>query len=249
MRLSIAEACSTRLKMASDTASARSDAKQAGRPTLMASHKGSNVALTSVHKPAYVPPIIERPAKAHLLPKTLRDASLAQTASNFSRSFSLPALSLYSGGSSAKEGASTENSTTSFVDLFVGRAGRAQIAQPADDATDIAGVPSISADPATAAIGNAQNTALLEGPVTWFNSFFQAKAASTEGLAEEDNDNPKTKEDRLLDDADKSAADEPEWSRLKERYETPRLPIVFCHGLFGFDKIGPELLPALQFVF
>lgn len=29
-------------------------------------------------------------------------------------------------------------------------------------------------------------------------------------------------------------------------YLPPRAPIVLCHGLYGFDKIGPDSLPLLQ---
>lgn len=29
-------------------------------------------------------------------------------------------------------------------------------------------------------------------------------------------------------------------------YIAPRAPIVLCHGLYGFDKIGPDALPLLQ---
>ncbi|KAG0265527.1 hypothetical protein BG011_004555 [Mortierella polycephala] len=29
-------------------------------------------------------------------------------------------------------------------------------------------------------------------------------------------------------------------------YAAPRHPIVLCHGLFGFDKMGPETIPPLQ---
>ncbi|KAG1474154.1 hypothetical protein G6F56_000516 [Rhizopus delemar] len=29
-------------------------------------------------------------------------------------------------------------------------------------------------------------------------------------------------------------------------YVPPRAPVVLCHGLYGFDKIGPESLPSLQ---
>ncbi|KAF9128638.1 hypothetical protein BG015_004310 [Linnemannia schmuckeri] len=46
-------------------------------------------------------------------------------------------------------------------------------------------------------------------------------------------------------------------NRLKQSYEyampvvsscysAPRHPIVLCHGLFGFDKMGPEAIPHLQ---
>ncbi|KAI9261172.1 Alpha/Beta hydrolase protein [Sporodiniella umbellata] len=30
------------------------------------------------------------------------------------------------------------------------------------------------------------------------------------------------------------------------RYTPPRSPVVLCHGLYGFDKIGPESVPSLQ---
>lgn len=30
------------------------------------------------------------------------------------------------------------------------------------------------------------------------------------------------------------------------QYRPPRAPIVLCHGLYGFDKWGPEAFPALQ---
>lgn len=33
---------------------------------------------------------------------------------------------------------------------------------------------------------------------------------------------------------------------IKERYRCPRHPIVFAHGLFGFDTIGPAALKPLQ---
>ncbi|KAI9226925.1 MAG: Alpha/Beta hydrolase protein [Piptocephalis tieghemiana] len=33
---------------------------------------------------------------------------------------------------------------------------------------------------------------------------------------------------------------------VSPNYIAPRHPIVLCHGLFGFDKMGPDALPALQ---
>ncbi|RIA89993.1 Alpha/Beta hydrolase protein [Glomus cerebriforme] len=33
---------------------------------------------------------------------------------------------------------------------------------------------------------------------------------------------------------------------VKPNYLAPRLPIVLCHGLFGFDKLGPSSIPYLQ---
>lgn len=34
--------------------------------------------------------------------------------------------------------------------------------------------------------------------------------------------------------------------RTAPRYKAPRIPIVLCHGLFGYSKLGPEGLPFLQ---
>ena len=51
---------------------------------------------------------------------------------------------------------------------------------------------------------------------------------------------------KYMDEEDRTASDEPDWSRIKDKYEKPRLPMVFLHGLFGFSVIGPSNVPALQ---
>ncbi|CAI2171388.1 19318_t:CDS:2 [Funneliformis geosporum] len=33
---------------------------------------------------------------------------------------------------------------------------------------------------------------------------------------------------------------------VKSNYCAPKLPIILCHGLFGFDKLGPSSIPYLQ---
>ncbi|TIC02411.1 alpha/beta-hydrolase [Wallemia mellicola] len=54
-----------------------------------------------------------------------------------------------------------------------------------------------------------------------------------------------TKEqDRYLNKADRSI--EHDKGDLKSKYEIPKNPLVFCHGLLGFDLIGPTNIPALQ---
>ncbi|GAA5944094.1 esterase/lipase family protein [Sporobolomyces koalae] len=71
-----------------------------------------------------------------------------------------------------------------------------------------------------------------------------------------DDEGPTARKDQvedMVDDADKKAvAEEAEenaeiFSILKERYRAPRLPVVFCHGLFGFDHLGPSAIKPLQF--
>ncbi|GAA6007364.1 hypothetical protein JCM10207_006312, partial [Rhodosporidiobolus poonsookiae] len=55
----------------------------------------------------------------------------------------------------------------------------------------------------------------------------------------------------MVDEADRAAVEQgveendDAFSVLKDRYEAPRLPVVFCHGLFGFDYLGPSL-PSLK---
>ncbi|GAA5962214.1 hypothetical protein JCM3765_003902 [Sporobolomyces pararoseus] len=57
----------------------------------------------------------------------------------------------------------------------------------------------------------------------------------------------------MVDEADKEAVEEEAeenaeiFSILKDRYRAPKLPIVFCHGLFGFDHLGPTSIKPLQF--
>lgn len=33
---------------------------------------------------------------------------------------------------------------------------------------------------------------------------------------------------------------------MKDKYDKPKLPMVFLHGLFGFSVLGPSNLPAFQ---
>lgn len=51
---------------------------------------------------------------------------------------------------------------------------------------------------------------------------------------------------KYMDDADKTDSAEPDWARIKDKYEKPKFPVVFLHGLFGFSVLGPSALPALQ---
>ncbi|KAE8204186.1 hypothetical protein A4X06_0g1399 [Tilletia controversa] len=45
----------------------------------------------------------------------------------------------------------------------------------------------------------------------------------------------------------KASEGEPEEQilRMQEQWISPTLPVVFCHGLFGFDVLGPRSVPAL----
>jgi len=52
--------------------------------------------------------------------------------------------------------------------------------------------------------------------------------------------------DKYLNEADRTKRDEPPWAKVKEHYQKPKLPMVFCHGLFGFDTLGPSSVPAMQ---
>lgn len=51
--------------------------------------------------------------------------------------------------------------------------------------------------------------------------------------------------DRLLSEEDRAPTVEEEQSRIRKKYLSPKHPIVFCHGLLGFDSvtIGPAIAP------
>ncbi|KAG0665588.1 hypothetical protein C6P46_006371 [Rhodotorula mucilaginosa] len=69
-------------------------------------------------------------------------------------------------------------------------------------------------------------------------------------------DGPDTKASeakKMVDPEDRETIKEEEqvdldtFTLLKDKYRTPKLPIVFCHGLFGFDYIGPAAVKPLRF--
>ncbi|GAA5986829.1 hypothetical protein JCM10908_000914 [Rhodotorula pacifica] len=72
----------------------------------------------------------------------------------------------------------------------------------------------------------------------------------------EQDESPDTKASeakKMVDPEDRETIKEEEqvdldtFSLLKDKYRTPKLPIVFCHGLFGFDYIGPAAVKPLRF--
>ncbi|KAF4573100.1 hypothetical protein EYR36_007610 [Pleurotus pulmonarius] len=58
---------------------------------------------------------------------------------------------------------------------------------------------------------------------------------------------PQNKEnvDALLEEEDRAHTLQQERSHLSRKYRTPKNPLVFCHGLLGFDsvKLGPSIAP------
>ncbi|RSH94528.1 hypothetical protein EHS25_004332 [Saitozyma podzolica] len=56
----------------------------------------------------------------------------------------------------------------------------------------------------------------------------------------------KSKVDELMSEEDQAETVEEEKAKLRSKYRTPKNPLVFCHGLLGFDYIGPASLPPLQ---
>ncbi|KAH8119938.1 alpha/beta-hydrolase [Phellopilus nigrolimitatus] len=51
--------------------------------------------------------------------------------------------------------------------------------------------------------------------------------------------------DELLDESDQADTIEGEEAHLRKKYRAPKNPVVFCHGLLGFDsvQIGPAIAP------
>lgn len=56
----------------------------------------------------------------------------------------------------------------------------------------------------------------------------------------------KGKMDQMMDEEDRASTVEEEAEKHRRKYRTPKNPIVFCHGLLGFDYVGPASLPSLQ---
>ncbi|EJD45813.1 alpha/beta-hydrolase [Auricularia subglabra TFB-10046 SS5] len=52
--------------------------------------------------------------------------------------------------------------------------------------------------------------------------------------------------DRILDESDQEDTIEGEEQGFHRKYAAPRLPVVFCHGLLGFDKVSLGPVPVLQ---
>ncbi|KAK4685601.1 triacylglycerol lipase, partial [Tremellales sp. Uapishka_1] len=56
----------------------------------------------------------------------------------------------------------------------------------------------------------------------------------------------KGKVDQMMSQEDQADTVEEEKANLKRKYRSPKHPVVFCHGLLGFDYLGPASLPTLQ---
>ncbi|WWC68777.1 uncharacterized protein I206_102712 [Kwoniella pini CBS 10737] len=56
----------------------------------------------------------------------------------------------------------------------------------------------------------------------------------------------KGKMDEMMSEEDRAETVEEEQEKLRKKYKSPQNPVVFCHGLLGFDYLGPANLPTLQ---
>ncbi|WVF66905.1 hypothetical protein IAT40_001648 [Kwoniella sp. CBS 6097] len=56
----------------------------------------------------------------------------------------------------------------------------------------------------------------------------------------------KGKVDEMMSEEDRADTVEEEKEKLRKKYRSPKNPVVFCHGLLGFDYLGPASLPPLQ---
>ncbi|GMK56650.1 hypothetical protein CspeluHIS016_0304900 [Cutaneotrichosporon spelunceum] len=71
-------------------------------------------------------------------------------------------------------------------------------------------------------------------------------STSTSALAQRMFSTSKSRVDSMLSEEDQAATKEEQAEKHKAKYRTPKNPIVLCHGLLGFDFLGPVNLPALQ---
>ncbi|WVN90509.1 uncharacterized protein L203_105745 [Cryptococcus depauperatus CBS 7841] len=56
----------------------------------------------------------------------------------------------------------------------------------------------------------------------------------------------KGKVDEMMNEDDKADTVEEEKEKLRKKYRSPKHPVVFCHGLLGFDYLGPASMPPLR---
>ncbi|SGY12506.1 BQ5605_C011g06527 [Microbotryum silenes-dioicae] len=82
---------------------------------------------------------------------------------------------------------------------------------------------------------------------TFSTSSFASDAQTRRKMRhDEDEDNIEP----MLNQEDQEAVDDSHmdiYTVLKESYRCPEHPIVFCHGLFGFDMLGPTSIKPLRF--
>ncbi|KAF9270028.1 alpha/beta-hydrolase [Marasmius fiardii PR-910] len=90
----------------------------------------------------------------------------------------------------------------------------------------------------------------------WLPSGSRTSASALEGSTDEQSDSNniswwwfqsgnKANVDDLLDESDRAGTVQEEQAHIKRYYLSPRNPVVFCHGLLGFDSvtIGPSIAP------
>ncbi|ORX36325.1 Alpha/Beta hydrolase protein [Kockovaella imperatae] len=94
------------------------------------------------------------------------------------------------------------------------------------------GIPGISGRSAYDSTGARRNFSTSPASDDWWPSSWWGKN--------------KGKVDRLVTEDDQAATVEEEKEGIQKKYRTPKNPIVFCHGLLGFDYIGPASLPPFQ---
>ncbi|WWC87704.1 uncharacterized protein L201_002596 [Kwoniella dendrophila CBS 6074] len=56
----------------------------------------------------------------------------------------------------------------------------------------------------------------------------------------------KGKVDEMMSEEDRADTVEEEKEKLRKKYKSTKNPVVFCHGLLGFDYLGPATVPTLQ---
>ncbi|BEI98357.1 hypothetical protein CcaverHIS631_0306560 [Cutaneotrichosporon cavernicola] len=71
-------------------------------------------------------------------------------------------------------------------------------------------------------------------------------STSTSALAQRMFSTSKGRIDSMLSEEDQAPTKEEESAKHMVKYRTPQNPIVLCHGLLGFDFLGPVNLPSLQ---
>ena len=226
----------------------------AGPSLLYRARRSSESAAEITRSSTY--PDISRPSGlmlASTLPSTIQRSQSLSGQRKLASLATSPVLQVPDGSTipSDPTASSQSPSSISFLDLFVGKGLSKAHASAATLEPSHHPEPSTSAPSSfTTSTNSLLTMPALSSPTTWWSSLTGTPSSlitndiNTKEREEEEGGDKTDPADQFLDKKDQAPAGEPVWARLKDRYEKPKYPMVFCHGLFGFDKVALYSLPA-----
>ncbi|KAI5452550.1 lipase 2 [Naganishia albida] len=104
-------------------------------------------------------------------------------------------------------------------------------------------LPSLPSVPLPRAFSSSPATADAQGRPLWRTLW---EGTGVTDVNKKDEGAKKKAANEMLAEEDKGDSMEESMAKIEQKYETPKNPLVFCHGLLGFDYLGPASLPPLQ---